>query len=78
MAQAAQARFVVIGDSQGIRLAHLNPQRIGKSMSDDDSDDNSQALINGQAYVALDQGSIGWSMRGKAPIFSTDGAQIIA
>lgn len=77
MAQAAQARFVVIGDSQGIRLAHLNPQRIGKSMSDDDSDDNSQALLNGKAYVALDKGSIGWSMRGKAPIFSTDGAQII-
>ncbi|GAB6261227.1 sensor histidine kinase [Photobacterium sp. CCB-ST2H9] len=77
MAQAAQARFVVIGDEKGIRLAHLNPQRLGKSMSDDDTDDNSQALIHGKSYIALDQGSIGWSIRGKAPIFSADGSQII-
>ncbi|WP_371826109.1 PAS domain-containing protein [Photobacterium sp. GJ3] len=77
LAQAAQARFVVIGDSQGIRLAHLNPQRLGKSMSDDDTDDNSRALIQGQSYVALDKGSIGWSIRGKAPVFSADGTQII-
>ncbi|WP_051642247.1 sensor histidine kinase [Photobacterium galatheae] len=77
MAQAAQARFVVIGDEKGIRLAHLNPQRLGKSMSDDDTDDNSQALIHGKSYVALDQGSIGWSIRGKAPVFSADGSRII-
>nr|WP_086940579.1 sensor histidine kinase [Thaumasiovibrio occultus] len=73
LANAAEARFVVIGDQQGIRLAHPDPSRIGGSMSDDDQDDNSAVLVHGQSYVARAEGSVGWSVRGKAPIFARSG-----
>ncbi|MCV2403549.1 sensor histidine kinase [Marinomonas sp. C2222] len=77
LARETQARFVVIGDREGIRLAHPNPNRIGHSMSDDEGDDNSTVLVDGQAYLSKALGSLGWSMRGKAPIFSSEGDRIV-
>ena len=77
LAESTKARFVVFGDKNGIRLAHPSPARIGKSMADDDGDTNEPALIHGKAYVSKAKGSIGWSMRGKAPIFEQDGTTII-
>lgn len=77
LARSAQARFVVFGNEVGIRLAHPLPDRLGKSMADDDGDTNAPALIHGQAYIAQAEGSVGWSVRGKAPIFSPDGKSII-
>ncbi|WP_286239196.1 ATP-binding protein [Neptuniibacter halophilus] len=77
LARETQARFVVIGDREGIRLAHPRPEKIGHSMSDDEGDDNAPALVEGQGYLSKAQGSMGWSMRGKAPIFSTETGAII-
>ncbi|MDO6594653.1 sensor histidine kinase [Neptuniibacter sp. 1_MG-2023] len=73
LAKTTGARFVVIGDNKGIRLAHPIPEKIGYSMSDDDGDSGSQALIQGHGYIAKAVGSLGWSMRGKTPIINPEG-----
>ncbi len=72
-----EALFIVIGDAYNIRLAHPNPEKIGHSMADDDDDDGSIALEQGQGYVNKAHGSLGLSMRGKAPIFDGAGGEII-
>lgn len=77
LARSAEARFVVFGDAQGVRLAHPLPERIGRPMADDEGDTNAPALIHGQAYISEALGSVGWSVRGKAPVFSRDGSTIV-
>ncbi|MEX1058689.1 MAG: sensor histidine kinase, partial [Natronospirillum sp.] len=70
------ALFIVIGDHNNIRLAHPNPDKIGHSMSDDDDDDGQIALVQGEGYIDKALGSLGMSMRGKAPIFDQSGEHI--
>lgn len=77
LAQNIEARFVVIGDKNSIRLAHPNPAKIGFSMQDDEGDDNAEALILGNGYISKALGSLGWSMRGKAPVYSLDRHEIV-
>ncbi|WP_375172163.1 ATP-binding protein [Marinobacter sp.] len=77
LAETNEALFIVIGDDQAIRLAHPDPTRLGHSMADDDGDDGSRALKQGQAYVARAMGSLGESMRGKAPVRDRDADAII-
>ncbi|MCP4007918.1 MAG: sensor histidine kinase [Proteobacteria bacterium] len=77
LAQKNDALFIVIGDKQGIRLAHPNPEKIGHSMQDDDGDDNAPALIHGKGYISKALGSLGLSMRGKAPILSGQDNQVV-
>ncbi len=77
LAAKTQARFVVIGDREAIRLAHPSPEKIGRSMADDDGDDSARALIYGEGYISKAKGSLGWSMRGKAPVFSVDGSRVV-
>ncbi len=77
LAKKIQARFVVIGDKNGIRLAHPNLEKIGLSMADDDGDDSAIALKQGKGYISKDLGSLGWSMRGKAPIYASNEQDII-
>lgn len=77
LASTNDALFIVIGDHNSIRLAHPNPERLGHSMADDDGDDGSIALIDGQGYVNKALGSLGLSMRGKAPIYDRVGEEII-
>ncbi|MGF1842161.1 sensor histidine kinase [Vibrio clamense] len=64
------AAFIVIGDHEGVRLVHPVDQRLGKPMK---GGDNARALIHGEAYVSIAQGSLGRSVRGKAAIFNRDG-----
>lgn len=59
---AAKATYVVIGDKNGIRYTHPLADRIGKSMV---GDDNDKALINGESYISIADGSMGQSIRGK-------------
>ena len=40
-------------------------------------DTNSPALVEGRAYLSKARGSLGWSMRGKAPIFSSTNGDIV-
>lgn len=72
-----EALFIVIGDRQGIRLAHPSSDRIGHSMADDDGDKGLRALVDGNAYVARAMGSLGESMRGKAPVIDPETGDII-
>lgn len=72
-----EALFIVIGDHLGIRLAHPSPDRIGHSMADDDGDQGRRALVDGKAYVARAAGSLGESMRGKAPVIEPETGEII-
>lgn len=77
LAEKIGARFVVIGDRNGIRLAHPMTERIGQPMYDDDGDYNEPALIHGRPYVQKAVGSLGASVRGKAPIFDHNDEHVI-
>jgi two-component system, CitB family, sensor kinase len=67
------AEFVVVGDREGIRVAHPLPDRIGREMV---GGDNEPALIHGQSYVSKAVGSMGPSLRGKVPI-RNDAGEVI-
>lgn len=71
------ALFIVVGDRGMIRLAHPNPERLGKSMADDEGDQGQTALIRGIAYVNKAEGSLGPSMRARAPVYDSTGEDII-
>lgn len=72
-----EALFIVIGDRAAIRLAHPNPEKLGKSMADDEGDQGAEVFIQGKAYVNKAEGSLGPSMRARAPIYDESGANII-
>ena len=67
------ARFIVIGDLDGIRFSHPIPDRIGKKRV---GGDNQRAIEKGESYVSKAVGSLGPSMRGKSPIFDDTGKVI--
>lgn len=64
------AQFVVIGNTKGIRYTHPDADKLGQHMV---GGDNSRALEDGEAYISEATGSLGSSIRGKAPIISEDG-----
>lgn len=64
------AAFIVIGDKDGIRLVHPVDERIGLPMK---GGDNDRALIEGQAYISIAKGSLGYSVRGKSAVFDSAG-----
>jgi two-component system, CitB family, sensor histidine kinase CitS len=63
------AEFIVIGNTDGVRYAHPDPEKIGLHMV---GGDNTRAL-QGKFYVSKAQGSLGMSIRGKGPIMNEDG-----
>ncbi len=77
IAEKNEALFVVIGNREGIRLAHPTPAKIGQPMYDDDGDYNEPALVYGKPYTQIAIGSLGPSMRGKTPVFDSTGEQVI-
>ncbi len=77
LAYKTQARFVVIGDKLGFRLAHPRVERLGKPMHDDEGDFNEPALIFGKPYVQTAIGSLGATVRGKAPVFDSSDESVI-
>jgi CitB family two-component system sensor histidine kinase CitS len=64
------AEFITVGNKDSIRYAHPDPEKIGKKMV---GGDNDRALINGEYYTSKAVGSLGPSLRGKAPIFNKEG-----
>ena len=64
------AEFIVIGNRDSIRFSHPVPNRLGKRMV---GGDNAPALEQGKFYVSKAVGSLGPSIRGKAPIFNKSG-----
>jgi two-component system, CitB family, cit operon sensor histidine kinase CitA len=69
----SDANYIVVGDEKGIRITHPNPEKIGFPMV---GDDNSPALIYKKTYLSLREGTMGFGMRGKAPIINRDGKVI--
>ncbi|MEK4222016.1 sensor histidine kinase [Bacillus sp. FSL W8-0116] len=65
-----KAEFIVIGNKQGIRYSHPITSRIGQKMV---GGDNYRAIKKGEAYISKAKGSLGPSLRGKAPIFNEKG-----
>lgn len=59
------ASFIVIGDTQQIRLYHPVRDRIGLRMTGEDS----EPALFGERYTSTALGSLGLSIRGKASIF---------
>lgn len=62
----ADASFIVVGDSAEIRYTHPLKEKIGQKMV---GSDNGPALQQGKSYSSVSKGSLGWSIRGKAPVF---------
>src|SRR5260221_12108197 len=58
------ATYVVVTDGDGIRYSHPNPAMIGKPV-----DENPATVLAGNTWVGVQQGTLGISARGKAPIF---------
>lgn len=63
------ARFIVIGDTEGIRFSHPIPERIGQIRV---GGDNQRALQKAESYISKAVGSLGPSLRGKSPIFDNN------
>ncbi|MFV4742144.1 sensor histidine kinase DpiB [Citrobacter portucalensis] len=61
--------YVVIGDTNSIRLYHPNPEKIGYPMQFT----KPGALEKGESYFITGKGSIGMAMRAQTPIFDDDG-----
>ncbi|OIJ13886.1 histidine kinase [Anaerobacillus arseniciselenatis] len=64
------SEFIVVGNKNGERYSHPLEDRIGQVMV---GDDNERALLLGESYISEATGSLGPSIRGKAPIFSNEG-----
>nr|WP_235183206.1 sensor histidine kinase [Deinococcus phoenicis] len=72
---AAEADFIVVGNRQGLRLAHPVPDRLGQPM---EGGDNVEPLA-GHEVVSVARGSLGVSVRGKVPIWEggVAGGQVV-
>jgi two-component system CitB family sensor kinase len=71
--QQTDARFIVVGDLEGIRFSHPIADRIGKKRV---GGDNQRAIEKKESYVSKAVGSLGPSMRGKSPILDAQGRVI--
>ncbi|MDM5327662.1 sensor histidine kinase [Neobacillus sp. CF12] len=60
------AEFIVIGNTNEIRYSHPNPKRLGQKMVGGDND----LVFKGESVISESTGTLGPSLRGKAPIFS--------
>lgn len=67
---ATGASFIVIGNKDGIRYSHPEPDRIGKPMV---GGDNGPALLEAREYTSVATGSLGRSIRGKVPLLDEEG-----
>ncbi|HSI66959.1 MAG TPA: sensor histidine kinase [Planococcus sp. (in: firmicutes)] len=67
------AEFIVVGNTESIRYSHPNPDLIGQKMV---GGDNDRALLRGEFYISEATGSLGPSLRAKAPIYNNEGQVI--
>lgn len=66
LSKISDASFIVVGDKNGIRLSHPIEKSVGRPMK---GGDNAGALERGESYVSIREGSLGYGVRGKTPIF---------
>ncbi|WP_284645841.1 ATP-binding protein [Paenibacillus silviterrae] len=62
------ASYVVVGNKQGIRYSHSNPEQIGKEMVGGDN----APVLSGESIISEAVGSLGPSLRGKTPVLNAD------
>src|SRR5699024_12198451 len=58
--EATDAEFIVVGNEEGIRYSHPDPDRLGEKMV---GGDNDRALNKGESYIAKSTGSLAQSIR---------------
>ncbi|NMD55522.1 MULTISPECIES: sensor histidine kinase [Tsukamurella] len=63
--------FVVIADDAGYRIAHPDPAQLGAPLSTDPS-----TALGGDVEVTRQQGTLGDSVRAKAPVLGADGTVV--
>ncbi|MEP6693858.1 MAG: sensor histidine kinase [Chloroflexota bacterium] len=68
---SAAASFVVVANADGIRYSHPNPALIGQRVSTDPT-----PALSGQAWVGVEDGTLGRSVRAKVPIVDGKGRVI--
>src|ERR1700694_3564039 len=68
---ASGASFVVIAGANGVLYSHPNPSMIGKPI-----DEDFHTVLAGKTWKGVEQGTLGPSARGKAPIFDGQGRVI--
>jgi two-component system CitB family sensor kinase/two-component system sensor histidine kinase DcuS len=67
--EVTRAEYIVVGDHEGIRLSHPEPDRIGKAFV---GGDLGPALTEGRSYVSAAVGTLGPSLRGIVPVVNDD------
>ncbi|MEW2221725.1 ATP-binding protein [Streptomyces sp. NPDC006990] len=65
---ATGAEYVVIMDERGIRWSHPSPSALGRHVSTDPG-----AVLAGRDVAQIDEGTLGRTARGKAPLRDADG-----
>jgi two-component system CitB family sensor kinase len=65
-----RASYVVVIDPSGTRYSHPNPALIGQKVEEP------VVAMDGHTHVGIDEGSLGRSANGKAPVFGPDGQVI--
>ncbi|PKV96401.1 two-component system CitB family sensor kinase [Amycolatopsis echigonensis] len=65
--RASGASYVVVTDRSGLRYSHPNPALIGKRIEEP------VAALDGQGHLGIDNGSLGRSANGRAPVPGPDG-----
>jgi two-component system CitB family sensor kinase len=62
------AAYVVVTDRSGLRFSHPNPALIGRRIEEP------VAALDGRGHIGIDNGSLGRSANGRAPLPGADGA----
>ncbi|HEY7009501.1 MAG TPA: hypothetical protein VH395_11210, partial [Jatrophihabitantaceae bacterium] len=68
--RATDADYVVVADRHGVRYSHPNPALIGRRL------DEGNTVLDGRDRVGIDNGSLGRSANGRAPVLAADGRVI--
>jgi two-component system CitB family sensor kinase len=69
---STNAAFITVGNLQGIRYSHPDPDEIGKPMVGGDN----ETVFEGNSIISETVGSLGPGLRGKTPIYNEAGQVI--
>jgi two-component system, CitB family, sensor kinase len=70
LAEHSGLTYIVITDRTGLRFSHPNPQLVGHRLEEP------VAALDGRDHVGVDNGSLGRSANGKAPVLDSSGQVI--
>ncbi|MCK8674932.1 sensor histidine kinase [Rhodococcus sp. HM1] len=69
---ATGALFVVVTDDQGLRLAHPDPEQLGRRVSTDPAE-----ALAGREVVTSERGTLGDSVRAKVPVTDPSSGRVV-